>query len=130
MPFERPLCPAQALRQGWWSLGVVVVVAVVRVCGLGWAWVCVSVRPGFSMCRGGALGGRTRSCLFSLRRKAGKDTFLASAALLCCAVCCASKAAGTLGPAGAAAWCGVADGGGGGDLPSCMDGYGEGGALD
>lgn len=70
---------------------------------VGCAWVCVSVRPGFSMCRGGAFssGGDQELLLVQLGccfcgRAAGTDTFLASAALAvvwCCAVlcCCASR---------------------------------------
>lgn len=86
LPFEQPLCPARrCVRDGGPGLLLLLCACV------GWAW--VSVRPGFSMCRGGALGG-TRSCLFSC---AGRILFwLCGAVVLRCAV---PRKAGTLGPA-------------------------------
>lgn len=117
MPFEGPLCPARrCVRDGGPGF-----VAVVRVCGLGvGVYLCAPVFP----CVGVGPGG-DQELLVQLRRK---DTFLASAALLCCAVLCL-KRPGPWAPLLGMVWRGVADGGGGGDLLSRMDGYGEGGAL-
>lgn len=96
--------------------------AAARVCGL-----CVGVcicAPGFSMCR----GGEGASCLFSwvvafLPGRAGQGKgYLGTCLLLSVSCflrrCCAAVPleAGTLGHTPAGQWCGVADGGGGGDL--------------
>lgn len=119
-----PLCPAtrpeRCVRDG--DLFLLLLMWCARV---GCAWVCVSVRPGFSMCRGGASGGGVwllvqLGCFLQAGSRDGY--FFGSAALrvLLCAVvrcCCAvllCLEAGTQGPRWA--WCGVADGGGGGDL--------------
>lgn len=112
MPFERPLCPAQALCQGWWSW-------VCCCCARVWvgAWVCICAPRFFHVSGWGPWGGPGAAC-----SAAQEGYFFGSAALLRCAVLCLERP-------GPWAWCGVADGGGGGDLLSCMDGYGEGGAL-
>lgn len=71
-------------------------VAVVRVCGLGRG--CVSVRPGFSMCRGGAPGG-DQELLVQLR--AGRILFwLCGAVVLRCAVLCLKRPGPWAPPAG------------------------------
>lgn len=120
LPFERtpvPGRPARALRQGWGSL-FVVVVDVVRACGL-WVGVYICAPRFFHVSGWGSSGGC--GCSFSwvafCRRAAGTGTFLALRRCVCCCVLsCAAAVPRGRDPGPRWAWCGVADGGGGGDL--------------
>lgn len=119
--------PGPGAVSGMVALGLLLLCACV-----GWGvgvYLCAPVFP----CVGvRALGGGDQELLVQLRAGRIPQYFFGSAALLCCAVlCCAVLCLQRPGPwAPLLGMVCVADGGGGGDLLSCMDRYGEGRGLD
>lgn len=104
------------------------VVLPLRAC-VGCAWVCVSVRPGFSMCRGGEGAACSAGLLLFCQAGQGRGkgylgtcillsvfASCGAAVLLRCAVLLCLSRPGPWSHTPAGQWCGVADGGGGGDL--------------